>query len=569
VSAEADYVKKPGSKQVTIAKFLPKHRIEEAEAAGLWPNRLITDYLDDAVARHPDKTAVIAYNSGTATTIRKSFAELKRASIRAALGLTAMGVRSGDVISVQLPNRWEFIVLYVACTRVRAICNPLLPIYRSRELRFMLAQAESVAMFIPAAFRGVDYSEMIAGLRPELPKLREVVVVDETPAGPVEKLFADGPLNDPGVTDTCASLPRPHPNDIAEILYTSGTTGQPKGVMHTHNTLYGPIEQYIRALDLTRDDVVLQSSPIAHQAGLLHGVLMPIMLGSTVVLQDVWDAEKAVCLIEEHAATHIHAATPFLADLADCAALDHHDISSLRTFVCAGAPIPRALVRRAVERLHIDVIACWGMSEIGTATCTRREDPPERIFGTDGGPLRGVELRIVDDASQPLPPGMQGRLQARGMSLFVGYLKRPDLDAADEDGWFDTGDLARMDIDGYIRITGRTKDLIIRGGQNIPIVEIEEQLLRHPAVKESAIVGIPDPRLGERACAFVVLRPSHHLTFADMICFLKEAGTATPYLPERLEIIDEIPRTASGKMQKFRLREIAAGLTLSSAGRTT
>lgn len=546
---------------MTIVKSLPKNRIEEA--AGLWPNRLITDYLDDAVARYPDKTAIIAYNSATATTIRKSFAELERASIRAAVGLAAMGIKSGDVVSFQLPNRWEFIALYVACTRVGAICNPLLSIYRSRELRFMLAQAESAVLFIPESFRGFDYSKMIAGLRPELPKLREVIVLDKSSAELPKMLFADGPLDDSGVTEAHARLQRPHPNDITEILYTSGTTGQPKGVMHTHNTLYSLIVEYIGALDLTSDDVVLQSAPIAHQAGLLHGVLMPIMLGGTVVLQDVWDAEMAVRLIEEHSATHIHAATPFLADLADCAAADTHDVSSLRTFVCAGAPIPRALVRRAVERLDIDVIASWGMTEVGTATCTRREDPPERIFGTDGGPMGGTELRVVNDAGQPLSPGMDGRLQVRGMSLFVGYLKRPDLDALDEGGWFDTGDVARMDVDGYIRITGRIKDLIIRGGQNVPIVEIEEQLLRHPAVKETAIVGIPDPRLGERACAFVVLKPSQNLTFADMVCFLKEAGTATPFLPEWLEIIDDMPRTASGKLQKFMLREIAAGLAAS------
>jgi cyclohexanecarboxylate-CoA ligase len=546
---------------MAIVKTLPKNRIEEA--AGLWPNRLITDYLDDVVARHPDKTAIVAYNSATATTIRKSFAELERASIRAAVGLAAMGVKRGDVVSFQLPNRWEFIALYVACTRVGAICNPLLPIYRSRELRFMLAQAESAIMFIPESFRGVDYSEMIDALRPELPKLREVIVLDKSPAGLPEMLFADGSLDEAGVSEAHARLQRPHPNDITEILYTSGTTGQPKGVMHTHNTLYSLVEEYIRTLDLTSDDVVLQSAPIAHQAGLLHGVLMPIMLGGTVVLQDVWDPEMAVRLIEEHAATHIHAATPFLADLADCAAVDNHDISSLRTFVCAGAPIPRALVRRAVERLDIDVIASWGMTEVGTATCTRRQDPPERIFGTDGGPMGGTEFRVVNDAGEPLPPGTDGRLQVRGMSLFVGYLKRPDLDALEEGGWFDTGDVARMDGDGYIRITGRIKDLIIRGGQNVPIVEIEEQLLRHPAVKETAIVGIPDPRLGERACAFVVLKPSQNLTFADMICFLKEAGTATPFLPERLEIIEEMPRTASGKLQKFMLREIAAGFAAS------
>ena len=549
---------------MTIAKLLPKRRIEEAEATGLWPNRLIADYLADAVNRHPDKTAIIAHNAVTGATIWKSFVELERASIRVAAALTAMGIKSGDVVSLQLPNRWEFIALYVACTRVGAICNPLLPIYRSRELRFILAQAESSVMFIPQSFHDVDYAEMIAGLRPELPNLREVIALDGSSSGPLEKMFADGPL-DPAETETCAKLLRPHPNDLTELLYTSGTTGQPKGVMHTHNTLYSLIVEYIRALDLSGDDVVLQSAPVSHQAGLLHGVLMPIMLGSTVVLQDLWDPDMAVRLIEQHAATHIHAATPFLADLADSAAVDVHDVSSLRTFVCAGAPIPRALVRRAVDRLDIDVIASWGMTEVGTATCTRRKDPPERIFGTDGGPLNGVEFRVVDDDGKPLPYGTDGRLHVRGMSLHVGYLKRPDLDVIDEGGWFDTGDVARMNADGYIRITGRIKDLIIRGGQNIPIVEIEEQLLRHPAVKEVAIVGIPDLRLGERACAFIVLKPSQEFTFTDMVCFLKDVGTATPFLPERLEIVSEMPRTASGKLQKFLLREMVARLAMPDA----
>lgn len=540
-----------------IVNSLPRQRIEAAEATGLWPNRLISDYLDDAMARHPDKTAIVGYKTATATTICKSFAELDRASKRAAIGLSQMGIGSGDVVSCQLPNWWEFIALYVACSRLGAVCNPLLPVYRSRELRFMLGQAESKAIFIPGIFREVDYGEMIAGLRPELPNLREVISIDEASGAQGADRFADGPLSAAEV-EAYAQLPRPHPNDITELLYTSGTTGQPKGVMHTHNTLYSLVAEYIRALDLTADDSVLQSSPVAHQAGLLHGVVMPIMLGSAVVLQDAWNPEIAVALIERYSARHIHAATPFLADLADCAAVDSHDISSLRTFVCAGAPIPRTLVRRAVDRLKIDVIASWGMSEVGTATCTRRNDSSERIFGTDGGPLGGIEFRVVDDEGKWLPAGIDGRLQVRGISLFVGYLKRPDLNQLEEGGWFDTGDVARMDDGGYIRITGRIKDLIIRGGQNIPIVEIEEQLLRHPAVKEVAIVGMPDQRLGERACAFVVLKPSQKLTFADMICYLKEIGTATPYLPERLELVAEMPRTASGKLQKFRLRELAA-----------
>jgi cyclohexanecarboxylate-CoA ligase len=547
---------------VALEFDLPQHRIDDAEARGLWPNRLITDYLDDAIARHPDKTAIVAHTAASGLTLRKTCLQLARASLRAASRLAAMGVGRGDVISFQLPNRWEFIALYVACTRLGAVCNPLLPVYRARELRYMLAHAESKVLFIPASFRGFDYGPMIDALRGELPRLRHVVVLDRSPSGPAAGMF-DGESLDASETAALAQRPRPHPNDLAEILFTSGTTGEPKGVMHTHNTLFSGIREYVRALGLDGGDIVLQSSPIAHQAGLLHGVVMPLMLGGGVVLQDVWDADVAVGLIEAHGATHIHAATPFLADLAESAALDRHDISSLRRFVCAGAPIPRALARRAAERLRIDVMSSFGMTEIGTATSTRRDDPPERIFGTDGGPFHGIELRVVAQADgRPVAAGTEGRLQLRGMSLFVGYLKRPDLGGGiDAEGWFDSGDLARLDAQGYVRITGRTKDLIIRGGQNVPVVEIEEQLFRHPAVSEVAIVGMPDERLGERACAFVVLRPGACLSFDEMVRFLKNAGTATPYLPERLAVIDAMPRTASGKLQKFRLRQIAARMS--------
>ena len=547
-----------GARRKTVAlEFdLPQHRIDEAETRALWPNRLITDYLDDAVARHPDKTAVVAHAAAGGTTLRKSYRQLAQASLRAASRLAALGVGKGDVVSLQLPNRWEFIALYVACGRLGAVCNPLLPVYRSRELRYMLSHAESTVLFIPASFRGFDYVPMVDALRDELPRLRHVIVLDRAADGPADGMFDDANCEASEIA-ALDRLSRPHANDLAEVLFTSGTTGQPKGVMHTHNTLCSVVREYARALGLDGDDIVLQSSPIAHQAGLLHGVVMPLMLGGGVVLQDVWDADVALGLIEAHRATHIHAATPFLADLAESAALARHDIGSLRRFVCAGAPIPRALARRAAERLRIDVMSSFGMSEIGTATCTRRDDPPERIFGTDGGPFRGIELRIVDEVGRPVAAGTEGRLQLRGMSLFVGYLKRPDLGNIDGEGWFDSGDLARLDAHGYVRITGRSKDLIIRGGQNVPVVEIEEQLFRHPAVSEVAIVGIPDERLGERACAFAVLRPGARLSFEEMVQFLKEAGTATPYLPERLEVIGEMPRTASGKLQKFRLREMA------------
>lgn len=546
---------------MTIEFRLPQQRADEAESKAYWPNRLPADYLDAVLAKQPGKTAIIEARAGAGDAIRKTYAQLAQASIRVALGLRSFGVGRGDVVSFQLPNRWEVSALYMACSRIGAVCNPLLPVYRSRELGFMLLQAESKIAVIPGAYRDFDYPDMYAKLRGALPALEQVFVLGADSRDSFEARFIGHPWEKDSEAAAELRALRPDPNGIIELMYTSGTTGEPKGVLHTHNTLFSMLEEHIRTLRLGSDEVIMQAAPMMHQAGLLHGVLMSTMLGATMVLQDKWDVAAAIRLIEEHRATHFQAPTPFLADLADSPLVDKHDISSLRRFVTAGAPIPGALVQRAVERLRIEVISAWGMTEVGTATCTRCGDPPEKTFGTDGRPIRGVEVRVVNDNGEVPPAGTEGRLQARGMSKFVGYFKRPDLNQFDPQGWFDTGDVARMGEDGYIRITGRTKDLIIRGGENIPIVEVEEQLYRNPAVKEVAIVGMPDPRLGERACAFVVLNPGCRMSFDDMVAYLRERGTARTYLPERLELVGELPRTPTGKIQKFRLRELAAGFT--------
>jgi cyclohexanecarboxylate-CoA ligase len=254
------------------------------------------------------------------------------------------------------------------------------------------------------------------------------------------------------------------------------------------------------------------------------------------------------------------ASTPFLADLTHTPALADHDVGSLHTFLTAGAPIPRALVQQANKNLGAHIISCWGMTENGGVTATRRDDPPEKVFETDGVPIGGMEVRVVGDGGATVAAGVEGHLQARGASSFVGYLKRPEAFDSDAAGWFETGDYARMDEDGYIRISGRSKDVIIRGGENIPVVEVEGLLYKHPAVQDVAIVAMPDPRLGERACAYVALVPGASLSFDEMIAFLAEQQMAVQYLPERLEIIAEMPRTPSGKIQKFQLREAAAKL---------
>ena len=303
-------------------------------------------------------------------------------------------------------------------------------------------------------------------------------------------------------------------------------------------------------------------SPVAHQTGFMYGIVFALYNGATVVLQDQWEPATAASLIARARCALTLGATPFLADLVRVAADGTHDLSALRLFLCAGAPIPRVLVQEAARVLPgLYVMSAWGMTEMGIATATYPGDPAEKIFDTDGRALPGHAVRVVDAEGNPVPANVEGRLQARAATLFVGYLERPADYGVDADGWFETGDNARMDTDGYIRITGRSKDIIIRGGENIPVVEIEELLYRHPAIVDAAIVAMPDVRLGERACAFVTLRPGHGFDFAAMRDYLLAQRMARQYLPERLEILDAFPRTPSGKIQKFVLRDRARAYT--------
>ncbi len=540
----------------------PPDRVAAFMQSGLWPDRLLTEYLEDAVAAHPDRTAIVGYDSHVGNRSHHTYTELIGMVDRIALGLIANGIGPGDVVAAQLPNSWHFNALYLACVRIGAVVNPLMPIFRHRELSFMLSFGEAKAVFVPHLFRGFDYPAMIEELRPKLPNLKHVFVVGGGGDNAFDACFIDREWEAENNASEAFAERKPAPNDVTILMYTSGTTGQPKGVMHTHNTLISNIHKYAERVELDSNDTVLMASPLAHLTGFLYGLMMPVVLGCPTVLMDVWDPAEAARVIEAEKCSFTMASTPFLSDLTNTPAVDRHDLGSLRTFLTAGAPIPRVLTRRAAERLQVMVIAAWGMTENGGVTMTRPSDPEEKIFGSDGGPIEGMEVRVVGDDNQPLPPDTDGRLQVRGVGNFVGYLKKPELFATDPDGWFETGDLARMREDGYIRISGRSKDVIIRGAENIPVVEIEELLYRHGAVEDAAIVAMPDERLGERVCVFVTLKPGQALSFEDMIGYLVEQKMAKQYFPERLEIIDAMPRTPSGKIQKFRLREIAQDFTV-------
>ena len=537
------------------AVLLPPRK-EKMVLAGHWTSKTITDYLYDCTAKYPDKIALTSINSEIETEEEFTYQMLDEMTDRIAIGLIKLGIGPGDVVACQLPNWWQFPVLYYACARIGAVLNPLMHILRERELSFMLAHSEAKVVIIPKVFRGFNFETMYIGLHPDLPNLEQVIVVGGSGNNSFEALLSEPKWEKD--TQSISKLRDLHLNadDITQLMFTSGTTGEPKGVMHSSNTLFSNLAPYCERLGHSHDEVVLMPMPLAHQVGFIYGIMMPVFLKGQLILMDIWHPKLGAELIARHKCTTTIAATPFLMDLYGQVQSSGTDVSSLNTFICAGAPIPGHAVEQSRATMDTKIISAWGMTELGIATTILPNDPDERSCTTDGCALKGMEVRVVDSGGNPLPHSVEGRLQARGCSVFGGYLKRPQLNGIDGEGWMETGDMATLDKDGYIRICGRSKDIIIRGGENIPVVEIESLLFKHPLITTVAVVGYPDERLGERACAFVSLSEKASLSLNDIISFLMEQKIARQYLPERLEIVDNLPMTASGKVQKFKLREM-------------
>ncbi|WP_291687142.1 cyclohexanecarboxylate-CoA ligase [Bradyrhizobium sp.] len=537
------------------AVLLPPRRAASI-AGGYWHDRTINDDLDACVAACPDKLALTSVRLDSGEVRRFTYREIATLADRIAVGLSRLGVGRNDVVAMQLPNWWQFSLLYLACSRLGAVLNPLMPIFRERELGFMLGHSEAKILVVPKLFRNFDHEAMARSLQPQLPSLKRVVVVDGGGADDFDTLLTKPEWEKETDAPNILAANRPGPDDITQLIYTSGTTGEPKGVMHSANTLMANIIPYSQRLKLGKDDIVLMASPLAHQTGFMYGLMMPIMLRASVILQDVWDPAKATEIIRREGVTFTMASTPFLTDLTRVVSETGKGVPSLKTFLCAGAPIPGPLVEQARATLGAKIVSAWGMTENGAVTLIKLDDDDNLAFTTDGCALPGAEVRVVDAEGKSVPHGEIGRLVVRSCSNFGGYLKRPQWNGTDADGWFDTGDLARIDASGYIRISGRSKDVIIRGGENIPVVEIEALLYKHPAVAQVAIVAYPDGRLGERACAVIVPKTGQTIDFAAMTEFLKLQKLALQYIPERLVVRDAMPATPSGKIQKFRLREM-------------
>jgi cyclohexanecarboxylate-CoA ligase len=527
-------------------------------AAGAWANRTLDDDLRQHARERGDKLAIVDRRW------RVTYAELDRIAERLAGGLLQLGVEPGDVISIQLPNWAEWLFAHCAATRIGAVTNSIGAVYREREVGYILDYAGTSVMVIPDTFRGFSYTSMLAELRPRLPHLRHVLVVGDQVPPDMESFprFLDTPWEE-GFSAQDLAARRPDPNGVATLMFTSGTEANPKGVMHTHNTLGAGARQPAEALGWTTDDVAFMASPIGHITAVLLGARVPVMYGMTAVWQEHWNPEAAVELIAREGCTFTFSATPFLHGLVHARTASRDTLKSFRVFACGGAPIPRELVRRAEDGHGFRVAACYGSSEALVNSVTTAAVSPAMRYGADGQILPGVGARVVDpDTGAPRSAGEVGELQVKTPALFAGYYRDAarTREAVSAEGWYNTGDLCTLDAEQYLNVVGRKKDMIIRGGANISAREIEELLFTHPKVASVACVAMPDPVLVERVCAFVICAPGPPLTFQEMVDFLKGQRIAAWKLPERLEIRHAFPMTASGKIQKYLLRDEVAKL---------
>lgn len=515
---------------------------------GLWGDASLADYWQQTARAMPDKIAVVD-NHGASYT----HSALDHAASCLANWMLAKGIESGDRIAFQLPGWCEFTVIYLACLKIGAVSVPLLPSWREAELVWVLNKCQAKMFFAPTLFKQTRPVDLILPLQNQLPQLQQIVGVDKlapaTSSLSLSQIIAD---NTPLTTAITT-----HGDELAAVLFTSGTEGLPKGVMLTHNNILASERAYCARLNLTWQDVFMMPAPLGHATGFLHGVTAPFLIGARSVLLDIFTPDACLALLEQQRCTCMLGATPFVYDLLNVLEKQPADLSALRFFLCGGTTIPKKVAREC-QQLGIKLLSVYGSTESSPHAVVNLDDPLSRFMHTDGYAAAGVEIKVVDDARKTLPPGCEGEEASRGPNVFMGYFDEPELTARalDEEGWYYSGDLCRMDEAGYIKITGRKKDIIVRGGENISSREVEDILLQHPKIHDACVVAMPDERLGERSCAYVVLKAPHHsLSLEEVVAFFSRKRVAKYKYPEHIVVIEKLPRTASGKIQKFLLRK--------------
>ena len=526
----------------------PDARRARHEARGEWPQPSLAALLAERVRRTPERVYLIEgrRDGGRAYT----FAELATRAERMAGALHGLGVGPADVVSWQLPNWFEAAALAVAIDRLGAVSNPIIGIYREREVGFACRQARARVLVVPGVVRGIDHREIAHAVRRDATTLEHVVTVRAEPASGMHALEA---------LEATAGPPAPFtprdPHGVAMLFYTSGTTADPKGVLHTPSTLGSVLRFHAELFHPTANDRSLLQFPLAHLGGIVLFVLLPVFHGSSAVFMDTFDPELAVDLIERHQVTGAGGPPAVVQGMLAARNFSPAKMRSVRASGSGAADVSPELIRTAHEKLGAFAYRSYGMTECPMFSAGRPGDPEDRLFGTDGRPVPGCEARVTDDAGHRLAAGSEGELEIYGPQLCVGYLD-PALNAAfTTDGFLRTGDLAVVDAEGYVRITGRRKDIIIRKGENLSAKGIEDELAAHPDVADVAVIGVPDSQSGERVCACVVLRPSATaLSVAAVREFMARRGVMRQKIPEQVELVAELPRNATGKVRKDVLR---------------
>ncbi len=519
-----------------------------ARERGDWLDLTVAEASRDAARRAPDRVLLVDGEREVTT------GEIWEQARALAGWFREQGLVAGDVVSFQLPNWWEAAVVNIAAAALGLVANPIVPINRDAEVLHMLNAASSRVMFVPGQFRSFDYLAMMDRLASRL---------DAPPVTVLVRAQAPGRLSLAAITQDAvpiADVVPVNPDAVKLLMYTSGTTGTPKGVLHSHNTINADAVKMRAALALTADDRTFSPSPVTHVSGYLWALNMPFVGDVPAVMLDVWEPTKALDLMRRHGCTFSVGATPFLRELLAVAQQEGERLPALCNYMCGGASVPPSLIYAAAEQFsHCIPWRTFGATEAPTMTCGPASRSRLKEAAETDGRLHGAEVKIVDlDTGLPVAAEAEGEILVREPSMALGYASWADtVEAYDADGFFRMGDLGRLVAGELLICTGRKKDLIIRAGENISAKEIEDVLMQAPAIAEVAVVSMPSARTGEAICAFVIPANGAEVALTDLAKLIAEAGLAKQKTPEHIELMDDLPRTASGKVKKDALRELA------------
>lgn len=542
----------------TVRDRYTQEQIDKFYAEGFWDRPTMFEALEQQAVQRGDKVFI------TDDTTGYTYRQVHDDAVRIAAGLSRLGVGRGDSVAIQIPSWAEFAALSMAVNRLGAIIVPAQPIYRTDEIRHMIDTAQIKVVFTATEYRGFDHAGMWLDFLEVAPSLEQVITVrGEDPAGSrsLESLIG-------GISLERAQEELPEgagPDDAFAMVFTSGTTSQAKGCLHTFNTLAASARIQAENYRYTENDVQFGPSPVTHTTGLVTSIILPLLYGAATHIMERWNPELALEQIQKHGCTVTVNASTFLQTLLEAYDPERHDASTMRVWTLAGAPIPASLVEKARKALpNLSVLSLYGRTENTSMTMCTLDDDPERSLTSDGRAFRGQEIVILGPGDEVLPAGQEGEIAFRGSMVLLEYVGEPEKTAESftAEGYSKSGDLGILDQDGFLRVTGRLKDIIIRGGYNISVRQVEDLLAAHEAVGKVAVVAMPDETMGERACCYLVPAPGHEpLTLDEIRDYLLGQGLAIQKVPERLEVVDEVPTTPTGKIQKNVLRaEIARKL---------